>query len=138
MSDETSDAPISAKLGDYATFKAQMLERIPRVVVDTGGAALTRPLARLNLEIVTDPTLAMVDAFAAVADVISFYQDRVLNEGYLGTAVDYSSLALLGRGVGENSGTAIGATASIALFAQPGTPVTVPKGAAIQANPPKA
>lgn len=137
MTDDANDAQISAKLGDYATFKAEMLALIPRVVIDTGGGALTRPLARLDRNVPTDPTLAMVDAFAAFADIISFYQDRVLNEGYLGTAIDYSSLALLGRSIGEMPGAYIGATAEIALFAQPGAPVTVPAGAAIQANPPK-
>ncbi|HEU0084759.1 MAG TPA: kelch repeat-containing protein [Bradyrhizobium sp.] len=134
---KTGNGEISAKLGDYQSFRAEMLALIPRVVVDTGGAALTRPLMRLDPKIPTDPTVAMVDAFAAVADVISFYQDRVLNEGYLGTAIDYSSLALLARGVGESPGPYIGATAEIALFAQPGKPVTVPMGAAIQANPPR-
>nr|WP_294814445.1 kelch repeat-containing protein [uncultured Sphingomonas sp.] len=137
MTDEANDAQISAGLGDYATFKAEMLALIPRVVIDTGGGALTRPLARLDRNVSTDPTLAMIDAFAALADIVSFYQDRVLNEGYLGTAIDYSSLALLARSIGETSGAYIGATAEIALFAQPGTPVTVPKGAAIQANPPR-
>lgn len=137
MSNQAPDTQISAHLGDLASFEKEMLALIPRVIVDAAGGAITRPLARLNLGVPTDPTLAMVNAFAALADVVSFYQDRVLNEGYLSTAIDYASLALLGRSVGENPGTYIGATAEIALFAQPGTPVTVPKGAALQANPPK-
>ncbi|MGK6355786.1 kelch repeat-containing protein [Sphingomonas sp. DT-207] len=137
MTDDGNEAQISAGLGDYASFKAEMLALIPRVVIDTGGGALTRPLARLDRNVPSDPTLAMVDAFAALADIISFYQDRVLNEGYLGTAIDYSSLALLARSIGETTGAYIGATAELALFAQPGAPVTVPQGAAIQANPPK-
>lgn len=133
----TDDQSISAKLGDYSSFKAEMLDSIPRVVVDTGGDAVTHPLIRLNLGVPTDPTVAMVDAFAAVADVISFYQDRVLNEGYLPTAIDYSSLALLGRSISENPEAHIGATAEVAVFAQPGPLVTVPMGAELQANPPK-
>lgn len=137
MTDEKAEAPISANLGNYSDFRAEMLKLIPRVVVDRGGGAVTQPLARLNVQVPTDPTVAMVDAFAALADIISFYQDRVLNEGYLGTAVDYSSLALLGRSIGENPGAYIGAMAEIALFAQPGQPVTVPEASSIQANPPK-
>lgn len=137
MNEQAPDTQISAHLGDFASFEKEMLALIPRVVVDTGGGAVTRPLARLNLGVPTDPTLAMVNAFAALADVVSFYQDRVLNEGYLSTAIDYASLALLGRSVGENPGTYIGATAEIALFAQPGAPVTVPQRAVLQANPPK-
>jgi Galactose oxidase, central domain len=137
MTDDPAAPPISAKLGDYSSFKTEMLELIPRVVVDTGGGAVTRPLIRLNLGVPTDPTVAMVDAFAALADIVSFYQDRVLNEGYLPTAIDYSSLALLGRSLGENPAANIGATAMVALFAQPGPPVTVPTGSVLQANPPK-
>lgn len=136
MSANGPDDEISAGLGDYASFRQEMFDLIPRVVVNTGGKSVTRPLARLNREVPTDPTLALVDAFAEVADVLSFYQDRVLNEGYLSTAVEYRSLALIGRGLGESAGTHIGATAELAVFAQPGDPVVVPAGSAIQATPP--
>ena len=30
----------------------------------------------------------MLDAFALVADVLSFYDERIANEGYLATATD--------------------------------------------------
>lgn len=136
MSRNIPDDEISSGLGDYARFKQKMFDLIPRVVVNTGGNSMSRPLARLDRNVPTDPTLALIDAFAQVADVLSFYQDRVLNEGYLSTAVDYRSLALIGRGLGENPGTFIGATAEIAVFAQPGDPIVVPQGAAIQATPP--
>ncbi|WP_164209373.1 hypothetical protein, partial [Stenotrophomonas maltophilia] len=86
------------------------------------GKSISQPLARLDRNVPTDPTLALVDAFAEVADILSFYQDRVLNEGYLSTAVEYRSLALIGRGLGEGGGMHIGATAEIAVFAQPGDP----------------
>ena len=136
MSGNGPDDEISAGLGDYASFKQEMLDLIPRVVVNSGGKSVSQPLARLDRNVPTDPTLALVDAFAEVADVLSFYQDRVLNEGYLSTAVEYRSLALIGRGLGETTGMHIGATAEIAVFAQPGDPVIVPKGSAIQATPP--
>ena len=136
MTDPTLPPPISAKLGDYAAFRAEMLALIPRVVVDAGGT-LTRPLARLDPGVPTDPTVAMVDAFAALADVVSFYQDRVLNEGYLATAVDYSSLTLMARSLGASPGAYVSATAEVALFAQPGAPVTVARGTVLQASPPK-
>ncbi|MDQ0252245.1 hypothetical protein J2W22_004333 [Sphingomonas kyeonggiensis] len=136
MSSNGPDDEISAGLGDYMRFKQEMFDLIPRVVVDTKGSGIIHPLARLNRNVPSDPTLAMIDAFAEVADVLSFYQDRVLNEGYLSTAIEYRSLALIGRGLGESPGTFIGATAEIAVFAQPGDPVMVPQGAAIQATPP--
>lgn len=136
MSASPPDDALSARLGDAASFRAEMRELIPRVVVDSGGHALSRPLARLNLDMPGDPTLALVDAFAEVADILSFYQDRVLNEAYLSTAVEYRSLALIGRGLGESPGAFVGASAQLAVFAQPGEPVQVPQGAPIQATPP--
>ncbi|PTS72580.1 hypothetical protein DBR17_19365, partial [Sphingomonas sp. HMWF008] len=133
MSTKRPTTEISARLGDYASFKQEMLALIPRVTVNSGGHAVSQPLARLNLNVPTDPTLALVDAFAEVADILSFYQDRVLNEGYLSTALEYRSLALIGRGLGESPGTYVGATAEIAVFAQPGDPVIVPQGSVVQA-----
>jgi hypothetical protein len=136
MSAKEPDSELSARLGDYSSFRDEMLDLIPRVVVNLGGRSESHPLSRLNLDVPTDPTLALVGAFAEVADILSFYQDRVLNEGYLSTAVEYRSLTLLGRGLGESPGTYIGATAELAVFAQPGDPVVVPQGAPIQATPP--
>lgn len=136
MSDERAGAQISAGLGDFAAFKREMLRLLPLVKVNSSGS-VTIPLARLDLRLESDPTVALIEAFAALADIVSFYQDRILNEGFLPTAVDYASLALLDRSLGENPGVSIGATAEVALFAQPGAPVKVPGGAALQANPPK-
>ena len=58
------DDEISAGLGDYASFKQEMLDLIPRVVVNSGGESVSQPLARLDRNVPTDPTLALVDAFA--------------------------------------------------------------------------
>jgi hypothetical protein len=129
---------ITAGLGDYASFRAKMLAMIPRVVVVPGdGSSPSRPLAQLDLNAPSDPTVALLDAYAALADVVSFYQDRILNEGFLPHAVEYASIALLGRSLGEGPAVYVSATTELALFAQPGTSVTVPTGSAIQANPPK-
>lgn len=46
---------------------------------------------------VSDPTVAILDAWATVSDVLSFYEERIRTEGYIGTAVQPESvLALLG------------------------------------------
>src|SRR5207248_7596272 len=46
-------------------------------------------------------TVALIDAWATVADVIAFYQERIANEGFLATAVEPESIlalaGLLGR-----------------------------------------
>jgi hypothetical protein len=128
---------LSAGLGDYASFRARMLAMLPRVVIVPGdGSSPSRPLAPLDVSAPSDPTVALVSAYAALADVVSFYQDRILNEGFLSHAVEYASLALLGRSLGEGPAVYVSATTRLALFAQASTTVTVPLGSAIQANPP--
>jgi hypothetical protein len=137
MSKTSPGLEISALLGSYETFRDEMLAMIPRIVVDAGADAYSQPLARLDTGAPADPTVALVDAFAALADIVAFYQDRILNEGFLDTAVDYASLALLARSLGQGPGAHVGASVALALFAQPGHPVTVPAGSVIQGDPRK-
>ncbi|MFG1922715.1 baseplate J/gp47 family protein [Cryptosporangium sp. NPDC048952] len=47
-----------------------------------------------------DPAIALLDAFAMVADVVGFYSDRIADEAYLPTATDDVSVRALGRAVG--------------------------------------
>ena len=130
-----SPPQIGAGLGDYEDFRNRMRESIPRVeIVRPDGAAYGRPLVALSTTSAADPTLALVDAVAAMADIVSFYEDRVLNEGYLPYALDSASLALFARGLGQAPAMFVGAGVDLAMFAGPGRDVVVPKGASIQAS----
>ena len=40
----------------------------------------------------SDPTIAVLDAFAVMGDVLTFYQERIANEGYLRTATERRSI----------------------------------------------
>ena len=68
-------------------------------------AALTEASQGNGLQLLTtrdldDPAIAMLDAFAIVADVLSFYDERIANEGYLATATERLSVLQLARAVG--------------------------------------
>ncbi|WP_243073655.1 baseplate J/gp47 family protein [Microbacterium sp. SS28] len=43
-----------------------------------------------------DATIALLDAFAVTADILTFYTERLANEAYLGTAIERASLQELG------------------------------------------
>ncbi|MGH9832641.1 MAG: putative baseplate assembly protein [Blastocatellia bacterium] len=47
-----------------------------------------------------DASIALLDAWATVADVLTFYQERVANEGYLRTATERRSILELARLIG--------------------------------------
>lgn len=54
-------------------------------------------LARLLTRDPGDPTIALIDAWAVVCDVLTFYNERLVNESYLRTATERVSLQELGR-----------------------------------------
>jgi hypothetical protein len=57
-------------------------------------------LAKLRSRSLDDASIALLDAWALVADVLTFYQERIANECYLRTATERRSLVELARLVG--------------------------------------
>lgn len=105
-----------------------------RLRVGTHGrflASLTADLARSpELSALTtrdrdDPVLALFDAWAAVLDVLTFYQERIGNEGYLRTATERRSVQSLARAIGYELRPGVAATTWLAfsLETAPGAPL---------------
>lgn len=62
--------------------------------------ALTSKLASLDSTAADDPAIALLDSWATVADVVTFYQERIANEGFLRTATERRSVLELARQIG--------------------------------------
>jgi hypothetical protein len=71
-----------------------------------------------------DPTMALLDAWAAVLDVLSFYQERIANEGFLRTATERRSVLELARSIGYELRPGVAASTYLAFTLQtgPGAP----------------
>lgn len=80
------------RVGTQAQFLDSLLSRL-------SGADFPA-LSRLGTRSAEDPTVALLDAAATMADVISFYQERIANESYLRTATERRSLAGMAALVG--------------------------------------
>ncbi|MEV5726143.1 putative baseplate assembly protein [Streptomyces pharetrae] len=93
------------------------------------------PLAALTTREPDDPTIALLDAWAVVADVLTFYQERIANEGYLRTATEHDSLVRLGRLVGHRPRPALAAATHLAYTLDPGTSCVVPAGSQARSTP---
>ena len=52
---------------------------------------MTYPLRNLKTRDPNDFAIALLDAWATVADVLTFYHERIANEGYLRTATERRS-----------------------------------------------
>ncbi len=81
---------LAYRVGTHSRFKESM-------EVD-----LTRDAALLALKTRRDddPTIGLLDAWATVLDVLTFYQERIANEGYLRTGTERRSLLELARSIG--------------------------------------
>lgn len=120
---------ISYRAGVHGTFLRRMLARLQDAP----------SLAALTTRDRDDPTVAMLDAWATAADVITFYQERIANEGYLRTASERRSALELARFVGHELSPGLAASAFLAFTVEdaPGAPaaVAVPQGTRVQSVP---
>lgn len=83
---------VDYRIGRHGDFLASMITRL------TDAA---RPeLAALTTRDRDDFTIALLDSWATVADVLAFYNERLANESYLRTAHDRTSLQELGKLIG--------------------------------------
>ena len=80
---------------------ARMLHKLPRQdVTDPDTGQVLQPLEALRTRDLQDPTISLMDAWAMACDVVSFYSERVANEGYIGTATQRRSVLELARMIG--------------------------------------
>src|SRR5207247_9057823 len=98
---------IAYRVGTHAEFKQAMLAAL---------SDADRPaLAPLTTRDADDFTTALVDAFATVADVLTFYQERIANESYLRTATERFSILQLARTIGYQLKPGVAASAALAF-----------------------
>jgi uncharacterized phage protein gp47/JayE len=82
----------------------------------------------------SDIGMLLVDLFAYVGDVVSYYQDRIASESFLATAVERRSVLHLLRLIGYELAPPVAASAELTLVFNPPAPgqptvVTIPQGA---------
>lgn len=127
------------RTGTHPLFYERMLRALPLQTIPDGANQGTRPLALLTTRSTEDPAIALLDACAVVADVVSFYQERIINEGFLRTATERRSLLELSRAVGYelHPGAAASAYLAFTVDDAAGAPgkATVPIGCRILSIP---
>jgi hypothetical protein len=81
----------------------------------------------------------LLQGWAAIGDVLSFYQERIANECYLRTATEMRSVLELAQGIGyrPNPGVTASTYLIFTVAEAPGAPekVVVPQGAPVQSVP---
>ena len=107
---------LSYRAGTHSTFKASMLAAL--------SSAEFPALKDLRTRSGDDFTIALLDAAATVADVLTFYQERLIHESFLRTATERRSVLELARLIGYelHPGVAAGAALAFTLEEAPGAP----------------
>ena len=120
---------LNYRVGTHATFLETMKARL-----SSGDFSA---LAELRTRDSSDPSIALLDAWAIVADVLTFYQERIANEGYLRTATERRSILELSRLVGYDLRPGVAATVYPAFTMEAGynEGSEIPKGTRIQSIP---
>ncbi|HVZ41620.1 MAG TPA: putative baseplate assembly protein [Candidatus Kapabacteria bacterium] len=103
------------RIGTHNDFLRRMLHRISYQTLPDGDNAGARPLSALSTRSTDDASIALIDAWAVALDVLTFYQERIVNEGYLRTATERRSVLELARMIGYELNPGVAATAYLAF-----------------------
>lgn len=98
---------LAYRVGTHAAFLETMKSRLS---VSTYPA-----LSRLRTRARNDPSIALLEAWATVGDVLTFYQERIANEGYVRTATETRSVLELVRLIGYALRPGVAASVWLAL-----------------------
>jgi len=132
---------LSYRAGTYRTFVRRMMNRLSAFALPDGDYEGVRPLAALSTRELDDPSVALFDASAVVADVLTFYQERIANEGFLRTSIERQSILELARAIGYelSPGVAANTYLAFALENAAGAPTSaeIPAGTKVQSIPPQ-
>lgn len=107
---EVSNRPglsqVSYRTGGYAEYRARL-------------EGLLSALPELTTRDPDDFTIGLIDGVACLAEVLTFYSERLVNESYLRTALDRVSLAEMGKLVGYRLRPGVAATTHLAFHVEP-------------------
>ncbi len=118
---------IKYRTGDFVSFRYQLLEPL----LDETELTAWRPGASGDL------AMQMMEWWAYLGDVLSFYDERIANEAYLGTAVLPESVNHLVQLLGYRPKPALGARGTLAALLTPSArpPLSLPARLQIQSKP---
>jgi hypothetical protein len=124
---------IHYRAGTHSTFYEAMIRRL--TVPFDGNAKDAYSLHALTTREPDDPAIALLDAWACAADVLTFYQERIANESYLRTALERRSLLELGHLVGYTLKPGVAASVHLAYTLDEGAKTIIPVGTKAQSIP---
>lgn len=116
--------PVDYTSKDWATFRDDMKD------------AIKSRLPEWTSRSPNDFGIVLIELFAYVGDILSFYGDRIANEAFLPTAVLRSSVYSIAAMLDYRPTQNLAAQAELTLTTQPGLgPITIPMGTQVSTAP---
>ncbi len=128
---------VGYRVGRYATFRQAMVQLVPELAaslaLDEGLA--DAPLARWTSRESDDHGMALIEMWATVADILTFYQERYANEAWLRTADDQESIRRLAGLLGYRLRPGVAAESHLAYTLDHGVELDLVAGLRSQSVP---
>lgn len=137
---------VAYRIGTYHQFRESLMAALTKVK----SPALQQLSTRSN----DDFTIALLDSWSVVADILTFYQERIVNESYLNTTTELKSVLELARLIGYELRPGVAASTYLAFTIESATlvkgqidisgnlrspdqprPSIIPKGSKVQSIP---
>jgi len=118
---------ITYRIGTFSSFRRAMLDEVadPHLLDLLGGAV--NPFASWHEGMDGDYQTMFIELWAYLADILTFYQERIANEAYLPTATQRDSLLRLAQLIDYRPNPGAGASASLAFTVEKGRLITIPQ-----------
>ncbi len=130
---------LAYRISTYGGFLRRMLAQLSREGIEDAPNVFRYPLAGLTTRDADDPAIALLDAWAVVGHVLTFYQERLANEGFLRTATERRSILELAGLIGYQLNPGVSASAHLAFEVDTavGAPpmAVIPRGTRVQSVP---
>jgi hypothetical protein len=123
------------RIGTFSTFRQAMLDYITLNPVANPSPGDTSQIFTLTSRSSDDYGIAMLELWAYVCDVLTFYQQAIVNEAYLRTATQQRSLVRLANLLGYRPAPGVAASAFLAFLTSKGATALVPTGLQAQSVP---
>ena len=116
---------LSCRVGTYASFRQAMIEAIAQ------SPELRDWTARQS----GDYGIALIEMWAYLADILTFYQERIANEAFLRTALHRDTVMRLAAMLDYKLNPGVAATAYLSFLVEKEKKVKIPPGLRVQSVP---
>src|SRR5580700_4772163 len=123
---------ISYRVGDFTAFRDSLLSAPSTAAT---GLPTETELSQWRPNAEGDLALQMVEWWAYLCDILTFYNERRANDSYLATIEQPASVNLLIAILGYRPRPGIGATAALTALVNGFNPITLNQGFQIQSKP---